>query len=129
MVGAVSAGGKLCHRPKSGIRRLRIKKRGKAPRANGLITVHLRQVWLVYRTSADVLCVEASRSSQLMFQAKTPLQEVWRVKFSVGYRGDGDRRKTTCWVRLCRCAGKLAPCKFRAKRPICGHGCVNRRVQ
>src|SRR5258708_39577088 len=111
MVVAVSAGGKLCHRPKSGIRRLRIKKRGKAPRANGLITVHLRQVWLVYRTSADVLCVEASRSSQLMFQAQTPLQEVWRVKFCVGYTGDGDRRKTTCWIRLCRCAGELAQCK------------------
>src|SRR5260370_26832677 len=110
MVVAVSAGGKLCHRPKSGIRRLRIKKRGKAPRANGLITVHLRQVWLVYRTRADVLCVEASRSSQLMFQAKTPLQEDWPGRFSVGYPGDGARGKTICGFGLVRSERKLARC-------------------
>src|SRR5258708_25688169 len=125
----VRAGGKLCHRLESGIRRLRITNRGKAPREIALVTVHLRQVGLVYRTSADVLCVEASRRSQLMFQTKTPLHEVWRMKFSMGYRRDGDRRKTFCGIRLRRCAGKLALCKPRTKRLIGGHRRVKRTVR
>src|SRR5260370_39061862 len=107
----VRHGGKLCHRTKSRIGRLRIGKRRKAARADRLKAVHLRQVWLVYGTSADVLSMEASRSSQLMFQAKAPLHEIWRVKFSVGYGRDGDRRKTCRGIRLCRGAGELALCE------------------
>ena len=64
-----------------------------------------------------------------MFQAKTPLHEVWRMKFSIRHRRDGDRRKTSCGIRLCRCAGKLALCKSRTERLIGGHGCVNRTVR
>src|ERR1700730_7360810 len=121
--------GKLRYRPESGIGRLRIRKRRKAPRADALIAVHLRHIRLVHCTSANVLGTDVSCSSQLVFQAKTPLHEVWRMKFSIRYRRDGDRRKTSCGTRLCRYAGTLALLKSRTKGLIGGHGCVNRTVR
>jgi hypothetical protein len=121
--------GKLRDRTESEIGRLRKRKRRKAPCADVLIPVHSRQIRLVHCTSADVLCVEASRSSQLMFQTNTPLHEVRRVKFSVGYGRDGERKKTSGRIRLCRRAGKLALCKSRTERLIGGYGCVNHTVR
>ena len=61
-----------------------------------------------------------------MFQAKTPLHEVGRVKFSIGHRRDRDWGKTGCRVRLSRRAGKLTLRKSGTERLIRGHGCVNR---
>src|SRR5260370_19091636 len=129
VVMAVRAGGKLRRRAESRIGRLRKRKRQKTPIADCLMVVHLRQIRLVHCACADVLRADTSRGAQLMFQTKTPLQEVWGVKFSVGYRRDGHRRKTSCWICLCRCAGKLAQCKSRAKRLIGGHSCVYRAVR
>src|ERR1700686_897682 len=64
-----------------------------------------------------------------MFQTKTPLHEVWRMKFSIRYRRDGDWGKTSCGIRLLRRAGKLALRKSQAEGLICSHGCVNRTVR
>src|SRR5208283_6089515 len=64
-----------------------------------------------------------------MFQAKTPLHEVWCVKFSAGQSRNSDWRKTGCRVRLRRRTGKLALLKSRTKRLIGGHGGVNRTVR
>src|SRR6202140_4824318 len=129
MVVTVRTGGKLRHGSESRIRRLRIGKRREAPLTDCLIAVHLRQIRLIYSTGADVLCVDACRSSQFMFQTKTPLHEVRRMKFSIRYRRDGDWGKTSCGIRLFRRAGKLALRKSQAEGFICGHGCVNRTVR
>ena len=106
-----------------------IRKRSETSVADCLIAVHLRQIRLVYGAGSDVLCVDASRGSEFMLQAKTPLHEVRRVKFAIRDRSDGDRRKTSCGIRLCRCARKLALRKSRAERLIGRHGCVNRTVR
>src|SRR5713226_318666 len=88
------------------------------------MAVHLRQIRLVHSASADILRADVSRGAQLMFLTKTPLHEIGCMKFSVGYRRDGHRRKACGRIRLCRCAGNLALCKSRTKRLIGGHGCV-----
>src|SRR5260370_11521013 len=88
------------------------------------MAVHLRQIRLVHSASADILRVDASRGAQLMLQTKTPIHEIGCIKFSVGYRSDGHRRKTSCWIRSCRRAGNLALFKSRTKCLIGGHSCV-----
>src|SRR5271156_3310965 len=105
---AARAGGKLRDRAKALIGCLLVGERPKAALANGLIAVHLREVWLVYSPRADVLRVDASGSPQLVLQAETPLHEIGRLKFSIGHCGDGNWRKTRC--RICQrgCTGKLA---------------------
>src|ERR1700693_4694991 len=128
IVVTVRTGGKLRDGSESRIRRLHIGKRREAPLTDRLIAVHLRQIWLIYSTGADVLCVDASRGSQFMFETKTPLHEVWRMKFSILYRRDGDWRETSCGIRLFRRAGRLALRKSQAEGLICGHGCINRTV-
>src|ERR1700688_1279158 len=129
IVVTVRTGGKLRHSSESRIRRLRIGKRREAPLTDRLIAVHLRQIGLIYSTGADVLCVDASRGSQFMFQTKTPLHEVRRMKFSIRYRRDGDWGKTSCGIRLFRRAGKLALRKSQAEGLIRGNGCVDRTVR
>src|ERR1700675_3763231 len=129
IVVTVRTGGKLRHGSESRIRRLRIGKRREAPLTDCLIAVHLRQIRLIYSTGADVLCVDASRGSQFMFQTKTPLHEVRRMKFSIRYRRDGNWGKTGWGIRLFRRAGDLALRKSHAEGLICGHSCVNRTVR
>src|SRR6202140_3564266 len=129
MVVTVRTGGKLRHGSESRIRRLRIGKRREAPLTDCLIAINLRQIRLIYSTGADILCMDASRGSQFMFQTKTPLHEVWRMKFSIRYRRDGDWGKTSCRIRLFRRAGKLTLRKSQAEGLVCGHGCVNRTVR
>ena len=113
----------------SRIRRLHIGKRRKAPLTYRLIAIHLREVRLVYRAGTNVLCVDACRRSKLMFQAKAPLHEVGRVKYSIGHGGDRDGRKAGCRVRLSRRAGKLALRKSGTERLIRSHGCVHRTAR
>src|SRR5580704_2972463 len=129
MVVTVRTGGKLRYGSESRIRRLRVGKRREAPLTDRLIAVLLCEIRLIYSTCADVLSVEASRCSQFMFQTKTPLHEVRRMKFSIRYRRDGNWGKTGCGIRLFRRAGKLALRKSQAESLICGHGCVNRTVR
>ncbi len=105
---AARAGGKLSDGTKARIDCLLVGKRRKAALANGLIAVHLREVWLVYSARADVLRVDASGSPQLMLQAETPLHEIGRMKFSIGHCGNGDGRKTSSGIRQRGRAGKLA---------------------
>src|SRR5271163_5187086 len=114
VVVTVRAGGELRDGAESGISGVGIRKRSEAPVADGLIAVHLGEIGLVYSASAYVLCVDASGGTQFVFQTKTPLQEIWGVKFSIRHCGDGDGRKTRCGVRLCRRAGKLALRKSQA---------------
>src|ERR1700730_6901880 len=129
MVVTVRTGGKLRDGSEPRIRRLRIGKRREAPLTDRLIAVHLCQIRLIYSTGADVLCVDASRGSQFMFQTKTPLPEVRRMKFSIRNRCDGDRGKTSCGICLFRRAGRLTLRKSQAEGLICDHGCVSRTVK
>ena len=128
IVATICASGELRHCPESWISRASIRKRRKAAVADRLISVHLRQIRLVYRAGAN-LRVDASRSSQLVFQAKTPLHEIRCMEFAIRHRRDGDCRQASRRIRLCRCTGKLGLCKARTKRLIGGHGCVNRTVR
>src|ERR1039458_1200431 len=100
VVMAARSRGELRHRAESGIARLGIRKRRKAPWANSLVTVHLRHVRLVHRARANVLRVDACCRSELMLQPKTPLQEIGRVKRSAGDRRDGHGRKTCGGIGL-----------------------------
>src|SRR5258708_38831239 len=84
---------------------------------------------LVYGGGANVRRVDASGGPHLVLQAKTPLEEIRCMEFAIGHRRDGDCRKASRRIRLCRCTGKLALCKPRTKRLIGGHGCVNRTVR
>src|SRR5271154_6267691 len=129
VVVTVSAGGKLRNGPESWIGGLYVRKRRKTPIADRLIAVHLRQIRLVYRASAHVLRVDTSGGTELMSQAKTPLHKVRRMEFAIRYRRDGDWRKASRSVRLCRRAGKLALRKTQAKDLIGGHDCVNRTAR
>src|SRR6202050_1245300 len=63
-----------------------------------------------------------------MFHSQAPLHKIWRVEFAVGDGGDRNRGKTTCGIRLRRCAGELTLGKSRGKNLIRGNGCVNRAV-
>ncbi len=73
--------------------------------------------------------MDTSGGTELMFQAKTPLHEVRRMKLSIRYRRDGNGRKASCRICLCGRAGKLALRKSQAEDPIGGNGCVYRTAR
>src|SRR5580692_9718089 len=95
---AVRPGGKLRHRPKSWIGGLRIRERRETSFTHRLITVHLRQVRLIYGSRPYVLRVNAASASELMLQSEAPLHKIWRVKFSIGHRRECHGRKARRWI-------------------------------
>src|SRR5437879_12767048 len=98
----VRAVGKLCNGTKPWIFRLEVRKCSKTALANRLITVHLRQVWLVHRTRPDILRLHTGRTSELMFDPQAPLHEVRRMEFTVRHRRDLYWRKACCRACLWR---------------------------
>ena len=100
VVVAVRAGRELGDGAESWIGGLREGERYETAFADGLVAVHLREIRLIHGARADVLHVDAARGSELVFDAEAPLQEVGRVKFAGGHRGDRDWRKAARGIRL-----------------------------
>src|SRR5271166_1777300 len=105
---AVGSGRKLCHRGESWVGRLHVGERSKTSRANGLVSIDLREIGLIHRASAYILHLNAARISELMLDSQTPLHEIRCVKLAIGNRRDCNRRQTCRWVCECGGAGKLA---------------------
>ena len=125
----VGAGGKLCYRAESRVGRPKIGKRCKTTRAYGLVAVHLSRVWLVHRSRAHVLRLQARRCSQLMLHPEAPFHEIRRVKLAIWNSRNRNWRETTLSTRLRRCAREQALRKSGSENLIRSHGCVDRAVR
>src|ERR1035438_9309210 len=105
---AVGARQELGYRPESRIGRLHVGEWSKASLAYGLVSIDLRQIGLIHRTSANILRLEAARAPELMLDSQTPFHEVRGVKLSIRDSRNRDWRKTSRLVCERRRAGKLA---------------------
>src|SRR5271166_3366156 len=83
VVVAVGARRKLCYRREPRIGWLHVREWSKASLAHGLVSIDLRQIRLIHRTSTHILRLETARISELMLDSEAPLHEVRCVKLAV----------------------------------------------
>src|SRR5258708_5905111 len=126
---AVCSGGELRNSAKPRVTWIRVRKRREAPRAYGLISVHLRHVRLVDGASPDVLRSHVCAASELMLERKAPLHEVGCTELAARNGGHRNWRQTR--VRVCARGGarEFSACEAGEKISIGVVGRVNRTVR